>query len=187
MSDLKNFESEEWRLLPKAPGYAISSLGRVKSLPRKILRRNRWGSVNLQAVRERILRPGIGTVGYRLVSTHIGSAQVTFYIHNAMMEVFGPPRPFPDAVVRHLNDDKLDNRVENLAWGSRKNNMDDAIRNGLIARGEAKPNAKMTAAKVRELRRLVAAGSPLWTLAKHYGISGSTAKGIVEGRSWRHV
>jgi hypothetical protein len=40
---------------------------------------------------------------------------VTHYVHVLVLEAFAGPRP-PGAVGRHLNGDKLDNRIKNLKW-----------------------------------------------------------------------
>ena len=40
------------------------------------------------------------------------------------------PNPNNLPMVRHLNDNKLDWRLENLAWGNDSHNMYDAVRNG---------------------------------------------------------
>lgn len=42
--------------------------------------------------------------------------------------------------MRHLNGIKTDNRPENLAWGTDKENAADALRLGEIKRGPASPN-----------------------------------------------
>ena len=40
------------------------------------------------------------------------------------------PNPLAYDVVRHLNDIRTDNRLENLAWGNQSDNMKDCVRNG---------------------------------------------------------
>ena len=52
----------------------------------------------------------------------------THLAHVWVLEAFVGPRP-KGAVARHLNDDPVDNRLENLSWGSRTENMEDAYRN----------------------------------------------------------
>ena len=51
------------------------------------------------------------------------------YLHDLVLTAFAGPRP-AGAVARHLNDNRTDNRIENLAWGSRSENQWDAFRNG---------------------------------------------------------
>lgn len=52
-----------------------------------------------------------------------------FYIHRLMADVFMPnPNNYP--IIRHLNDDPSDNTLENLKWGSQKDNANDCLLNG---------------------------------------------------------
>lgn len=54
--------------------------------------------------------------------------KVDRYLHRVVAEAFIPnPNNLP--YVRHLNDDPTDNRVENLAWGTQKDNHEDSVRN----------------------------------------------------------
>ena len=50
------------------------------------------------------------------------------YIHRLLAQAFIPnPNNYP--VVRHLNDNKNDWRLENLAWGTTSDNTQDSIKN----------------------------------------------------------
>ena len=50
-------------------------------------------------------------------------------MHRLLALAFIPnPNNYP--LVRHLNDIKTDNRLENLAWGTMSENMKDSIKNG---------------------------------------------------------
>lgn len=51
------------------------------------------------------------------------------YLHRLIAEEF-IPNPDNLPVVRHLNDDPRDNHVDNLAWGTQRDNMYDCIENG---------------------------------------------------------
>jgi hypothetical protein len=138
-------------------------------------------------VRERILRSAINTVGYPFVSVHEGARQVTLTIHQLVLAAFGPPKPYSNARVRHKDDDKLNPHIDNLEWGSQLDNMQDAIRNGRIPRGEARSNAKLTPDKVLELRSLAATGMNYSDLGRKFGVSPASCRDILLGKSWRHV
>jgi hypothetical protein len=56
-----------------------------------------------------------------------------YSLHRLMLETFVRP-PKAREVGRHLNDDRSDNRLENLAWGTYKDNADDRARNGKYAK-----------------------------------------------------
>lgn len=66
-----------------------------------------------------------GTKGYYM----IGNKPNRKYLHRAIAEAF-IPNPDNLPMVRHLNDIPYDNSVENLAWGTQKDNMRDCINNG---------------------------------------------------------
>ena len=41
------------------------------------------------------------------------------YVHILVMNAFGPPKPFPDATIDHINGVRHDNRISNLRWASK--------------------------------------------------------------------
>jgi hypothetical protein len=51
------------------------------------------------------------------------------YVHQLVAEAFIGPRPAGQEV-RHLNGDPSDNRVENLAYGTRSQNVLDSVQHG---------------------------------------------------------
>lgn len=53
--------------------------------------------------------------------------------------------------------------------------------------GESHPSAKLTDAKVRELRRRVAAGELIRDLAPEYGVSVTTIREVASGKRWSHI
>ena len=44
-------------------------------------------------------------------------------VHQLVCDAFHGPKPFDGAVVIHINEDGLDNRAENLKWGTQKENL----------------------------------------------------------------
>jgi len=44
-------------------------------------------------------------------------------IHQLVCEAFHGPRPFPTAVVIHLDEDSTNNKAINLKWGTQKENL----------------------------------------------------------------
>lgn len=68
--------------------------------------------------------------GYRTVALFVGDGSKRYFrIHRLLLTTFVRP-PEPGEVGRHLNDDRLDNRLENLAWGTYSDNSRDVVRNG---------------------------------------------------------
>jgi hypothetical protein len=47
----------------------------------------------------------------------------SFKVHQAVCEAFHGAKPFPSAVVIHADENGLNNRAENLRWGTQKENL----------------------------------------------------------------
>ena len=97
----------------------------------------------------RILKPCLDKDGYKAVYLQtINGKQKNCYLHilKAKAFIYGPI-PLGANVVRHLNDCKIDNRLENLAWGSYSDNIKDSIRNGRFNYQAAAKNGTKNGAK----------------------------------------
>lgn len=107
--------SERWAPVADAEGrYEVSDLGRVRSL----VGRN-----------PRILKLSLGTHGYLTVLVYGHTRRQRRPVHQLVAEAFIGPRA-KGVDVRHLNGIKTDCRAVNLAYGSRSQNMLDAVQHG---------------------------------------------------------
>lgn len=111
--------SEEWRDIPGYEGrYQVSDMGRVKSLAR-VVDRGRWGEVD---VPERVIKPVRINTGYLSVHLYLTGKYKTLLLHRLVADTFLPnPDGLPE--VNHLNGVRTDNRVENLEWCTREENL----------------------------------------------------------------
>lgn len=73
-------------------------------------------------------------------------------------------------VARHSCDNPACVNPRHLLAGTQVENMADARERGRLARGSAKPNARLTADQVRAIRREVADGVPHKEIAARYGV-----------------
>jgi hypothetical protein len=90
--------------------------------------------------------------------------------------------------VRHLNGCKTDNRAENLAYGTPKDDADDRRRHGTQARGRRQGHAKLCDSKVKVARRLsLCRGVTKTGLAKLFGVTKSAIGMAIKGDTWRHI
>lgn len=91
-------EEEEFKDIPGFEGYQVSNFGRVKSLKKSKILKNR-----------------IGTTGYFYLSICANSKCRTRKVHQLVAMAFLNHTPCGyKLVVDHINNDKLDNRLENL-------------------------------------------------------------------------
>src|SRR5262249_27391551 len=107
--------------------YEVSNLGRIKRLPRIVRIGNGHATYpstkyNCEYIRN-YQRRGVRLQGRGVVQVFHNTAQIVLL---AWVGKSPPGKPW----ALHLNDDHRDNRLSNLAWGSRKENMEHAMRNG---------------------------------------------------------
>lgn len=109
-------------------------------------------------------------------------------VHRLVLRCFEGPIPTPDHEARHLNGDPKDNRIENLAWGTKKENMEDRDRHGRTPIGESVPGAKLTPGDVIDIREAYSESNhTINDLADKYDAGYSTIRAILTGRTWSHV
>ena len=122
-------EYEEWREIAGFPGYYISNIGRVKSY-----RLHKVGQIHGC---DRVGNEGriMSTVsddgnGYLKVMLRKSGKSYCRKIHRLVAEAFVPN---PDGLnsVNHINNNKKDNRAENLEWMDHGDNVRKAYADGL--------------------------------------------------------
>ena len=111
-----------------------------------------------------------------------------FSLHRFIMECWRGIQP-KSIVVRHLDGNHLNNVLDNLAYGTVQENVDDAFSHiGNYAEGERNGMAVLTENDVREIRRLYSEGKTPTEIAANYPGITPEAIGIAARRkSWRHV
>lgn len=114
----------EWKSIEGFEGYEVSPLGQVRSLT-KYTTDNPVSNFNGRKIEGRVLKPIRQGTGYMSV----WMKGKTVSIHRIVATAF-IPNPDNLPLVQHKDDDKENNCVDNLCWGTAKSNMDDCISKG---------------------------------------------------------
>lgn len=169
----------EWRPVRGFEGrYEVSNDGRLRALY----------SVN-QHKAGRILKGGPAHGGYRLYRMFRGDGTPSsvLLIHKIVLEAFVGFAP-EGMECRHLDGDPSNAHISNLQWGTRKENMQDKIRHGTIARGETHGMVKLSNSEVMEIRNMAADRTQTYDdIASRYGIARGLVGYIVKGKNWSHL
>jgi DNA invertase Pin-like site-specific DNA recombinase len=96
--------------------------------------------------------------------------------------------PIPEGLfVLHSCDNPPCCNPAHLRAGTQKENIEDAVERDRLARGRALPQAKLTEAAVREIRRRSGEGRSQRAVAAEFGVSHDTVGKILRGKRWTHV
>lgn len=169
--ELKN---EIWKPCVEDDRYAVSNLGRVK--------RTALG----RGVRpKRLLNPIKSTNGYLVVSLGVGRH---WAIHRLVCRAFaGDPMPH-QTDCNHKDFDRTNNRVENLEWCTRKENLHYSKSADRDNKGERNGRSKLTIEQVRKIRCLFASTDlSNAAIGEMFNVSDGAIRFIRIGKRWSQV
>ncbi len=114
--------AETWKPVPSLPGVLASERGRLLLPPRYAPLPNGGYRTYLPEPIEGVLTRSAKNAAHCYLALY-----ARFYgnirVHRAVCEAFHGPAPFEGAVVMHLDENSLNNRPENLKWGTQKENL----------------------------------------------------------------
>lgn len=156
----------EIRPIPGVDGYGADSLGNIYHIK---LNKKRKLCCNIH--------------GYPHFTYWVEGKCKTLHVHQAVALAFIERIPGKDEV-NHKNGNKLDNRVENLEWVSRTENVQHARDMFQCYVGENNGRAKLSANDIRSIRSATGTHKEI---AKRFGISPAHVTRIINRKAWAHV
>ena len=128
--------------------------------------------------------------GYKeiMLYTEDGSRR-HFKVHRLVMNTYCPIDNSEKMQVNHKNGNKSDNRLENLEWCTRSENLKHAFKTGLEDKpiGEKNPSHKLTEKEVRQICQHLENKRTLQSIADQYGVTKGCIAHIKQRRSWKHI
>lgn len=164
---------EQWKDIPLdywGSHYQASNLGNIRSKDRIAPLKN-----STKFIKGRVLKPETTNGGYMRVILCRDRKEKKFAVHRlvAITWIGEPDKP----QVNHINEDKTDNRPENLEWSTPSENGTHSYKNGLSKRP---PNAKVDFERAEQIRMLYKnEGLSQQAIADMYGMSQVAVGNIV--------
>jgi len=159
--------------------YEVSRIGQVRSLARKT-------STGMLGGCE--IKPDVTRNGYARVSLSKDGRVFRFSVHRLVLSSFCR-LPIGNEEARHIDGDKLNNSISNLAWGSRSENAFDRVRHGTQVdnTGERHGNTHLTDEDAIAIHRRRTCGEPIKAICAEFGVSPATVSRIGNLRGWKHI
>ena len=193
-----DLSTEQWAAIPFAPGYLVSTEGRI------------------QNSRGWILRPFMGR-GYLVQTFSIGGVNIKKSVHTIVCAVFNGPQPEGKPHCAHGDGDRMNNRPENLRWATAQENAADGLRLGKykyggdhwthkapekirrgdahharknpdkVKRGGTHYSAQLSDGQVRQIRNAVSEGVTSKAIAQEIGVALHVVADVRRRRTYAHV
>jgi hypothetical protein len=165
--------TEEWKPVEGYEGiYEISNYGRVAVLKNG----------------ERFIRKVNTATSYLSVSLRKrpqDTTQKSANVHALVAAAFLGKRP-EGYIIRHLDGNRHNNRADNLAYGTPKENINDAIRHGTY-KGSQNGRAQLNEVTVKAIKLLLQKEVAVAEISKAIGVPGPVLHAIKQNRNWQHV
>ena len=122
--------------------YEISNLGNVRSKDRIVEANSRWGVMRKMLFKGKTLKQFVGNNGYSKVSLCKDAKPISKDVHRLVYESFNG-KINGDMQVNHIDENKLNNRLDNLNLLSPKDNTNYGTHNDRMKETKRKRLQKM--------------------------------------------
>ena len=168
---------EKWKDIPNTNGnYSASTLGRIKSNDKYLT----YLDGRKYFVKGRILTPCKMSSGYLKITTSNNLEKKQLSVSRIVATLF-IPNPNKLKCVCHKNDNRTDNCIDNLFWGSHKDNTYDMIKKGRKIVG----GRKLNLIQVSEIKALLNNKQSQQKIADAYHVSQAIISDINTNKSYQ--
>ena len=135
----------------------------------------------------KIMKTEVDKDGYLRLELQMNGTSFRVRVHRLVLETFGGPPTEERKETRHLDGNKLNNCIENLCWGTGKENAEDRALHGSTQSGENHHKAKLTKEDVLVIVDRIKTGDSYAQIARDYGMSEFPIACIGKGKSWTSI
>lgn len=168
-------KKEIWKPIPNFSGYEVSNLGNIKSY----LKLGPGWDFNKKS---QIRKTQIGTNGYLSLFLYSKDKEKKFFtVGSLVLLTFIGPCP-PKKEICHNDGDRLNNKLSNLRYDSRKNNHKDKKKHGTQKCGQDHYLSKYSDNDIKEMRYLYLKGTSQFKIAELFGTNQSYISLIVNNK-----
>ena len=164
--------------VPSAPGYGVDILGNVFSR----MKRGPGGDRFFGSWEPKV--KSTTRTGYLAIGVMVGGRRFFRMVHRLVFEAFVGPIP-EGFEINHLDGNKKNNALVNLEVVTPKENIQHAIRTGLLRnRGVESVLAKLTTKQAEEIRSAYMCGEKQREIAARFSVSQSTVWRTIHERTF---
>jgi hypothetical protein len=169
-----------WKDISDYPNYMVNESGEIYS-----------------KVRKKLLKQQVTKFGYARVGLYKNNTMKLFAVHRIVAQAFIPnPNNLPQ--INHINENKLDNRVENLEWCTPSYNINHGSRNKIVSKKLTEYKNVTVAKHVQQINKDTGDIVKTWTstreIERELGIPHSNIHACCTGKRktrkgyiWRYV
>jgi len=169
---------EIWKKIDGFLYYEVSNFGKIRSWKGR-------GQYGKKLLKPKSKRTFVGKDGYPFVKLQQNCNRTNYRVHKLMLEAFVGKKP-EGMQARHLDGIKIHNTIDNLKWGTSKENHHDRFLHGTDNKGERHGhNTTLTESDVRKIRDLIESRKyTLKGIGELFSVSVGAISRIKYGGTW---